>query len=83
MSTREIQQNQNPNSGRDLGQISQRAPIKNIKAGEYVRLSENGPVWIRGDYDRRSKTYELYRFDEIGHSIYRKGSALAYYGFTF
>lgn len=30
MSTREIQQNQNPNGGRDLGQISQQLTIEEI-----------------------------------------------------
>jgi hypothetical protein len=58
-------------------------PISALVKGEYVQLRENGPVWVRGAYDRSSKTYELSRADDMNRCIYRKGDVLVWVGFTY
>lgn len=62
---------------------TKQSPIKSLPRGEFVQLKEGGPVWVRGDYDRGSKSYELQSWDDANKFIYRKGSALVYHGFTF
>lgn len=63
----------------------QAAKIKTLPRGEYVKLrqSETAPVWVKGEYDRSSKMYELHKFDDINQTIYRKGDSFAFIGFTF
>ena len=59
--------------------------VSSVKPGEYVRLSagENSPVWVRGAYDKATKSYCLEAFDDVGRCTFRKGSALVFVGFTF
>lgn len=66
-------------------EAAQAVPLSQVKPGDYVRLarSHTGPVWVRGDYDRSAKAYELRRFDDINHTTTRKGTALVFVGFTF
>lgn len=60
-------------------------PISAVKRGDYVRLkeSETAPVWVRGDYDRTTKSYTLEAWGDIGRTIQRKGSVLVFVDFTF
>ena len=57
--------------------------IKDVKPGEYVQLKENGPMWIRGAYDKSSKSYELSSCDDISRNLYRKGSVMVVVGATY
>lgn len=57
--------------------------VKACKAGEYIRLVVNGPVYIRGAYDRSTKSYELTCFDDIGRSRFLGGARRVFVGFTF
>lgn len=59
--------------------------IKQVKKGEYIKLrnSESAPVWIRGEYCKTEKKYELTCFDDINKTIYRKGDSFVFIGFTF
>lgn len=57
--------------------------LAQLPKGEYIRLTENGPVWIRGDYDRSSRKYELTRFDDVNRVAYRKGTTTVFAGFSF
>lgn len=57
--------------------------VNACKPGEYIRLVVNGPVYIRGAFDRGSKSYELTRFDDIGRTRFVKGARLVFVGFTF
>jgi len=57
--------------------------IKDVKKGEYVQLKDGGPVWVRGDYDRGDKTYELRSFEDVNKFIYKRGEFMVYTGFTF
>ena len=57
--------------------------LRAVKKGDYLRLAEKGPVWIRGEYDRTAKKYEITRADDVGHSSFRKGDLSVFVGFTY
>lgn len=63
----------------------QPAQIKTLPRGEYVKLrqSETAPVWVKGDYCRNSKMYEFHKFEDVNHTVYRKGDSSVFVGFTF
>ena len=54
--------------------------IRNLKPGDYFRLvTKRGlqsPVYIKGDYDRASKRFSIYKFENINAERFVKGSAL-------
>lgn len=58
-------------------------PISAVAKGEYIRLRENGPVWIRGPYDRSTRKYTLSAWSDWGKFIERRGDVLVWVGFTF
>lgn len=39
--------------------------IKDLKKGDYFKVKENGSVLVRGDYDRSTKKYSAYYFDDV------------------
>lgn len=61
------------------------ALIKQLPKGEFIKLkdSESAPVWVRGDYDRASRSYSIYKFDDINHESFVRGSRSVFVGFTF
>lgn len=61
------------------------ATIRSIPRGGYVKLkgTESAPVWVRGEYCKQEKKFELYKFDDVSHVIMKKPEALAFIGFTF
>ena len=57
--------------------------ISKLKKGEFFTLKyfddsevevPETLVWIRGDYDRSSKTYSCYKFEDVNHENFFKGS---------
>ncbi|MGN0043696.1 hypothetical protein [Alistipes indistinctus] len=61
------------------------AAIKDLKRGEYFRLtdSDTAPVWVRGEYNREAKKYSTHRFDDVNHERLMRGDRLVRVGFTF
>ncbi len=58
--------------------------IENVKAGEFVKVSENGKrVYTRGDYCRINKMYELIACDDICAWRYVKKGTYVYVGFDY
>lgn len=57
--------------------------IAQIKNGEIFRLTENGPEWVRGEYDRTDKKFECSKWDDVNHSSYMKGTRKVFVGFEF
>lgn len=57
--------------------------IKEVKKGEYFRLAPNGPVWVRGYYERSSRKYEAYKYDNINSESFFKGDKKCYIDFDF
>ena len=58
-------------------------PLSKVKKGTPVRLKPNGPVWVRGEYDRSSRTYSVVKFDDINRESFRKGTTEVLVGFIF
>ena len=58
-------------------------PLSKVKKGEPIRFKPNGPVWVRGEYDRSSRTYSVVKFDDVNRESFRKGTTEVLVGFIF
>lgn len=60
-------------------------PIKlsEVKKGDFVRFKIDGPVWMKGHYDRTSKTFALHKFDDVNHETFKKGKTIVFIGFDY
>jgi hypothetical protein len=62
----------------------QNITLKNVKPGDYVkRKSDAVKVYIKGDYDRTTKSFELVDVEDINRVIYIKANKPVYVGFTY
>ena len=58
--------------------------IKNLKKGEFIKRKEDSTkVYIKGDYDRATKSYSCIAYDDINKEIFIKANKKVFYGFTF
>lgn len=58
--------------------------IKDLKKGEFFkRKADSKEVYIKGDYDRASKSYCCTSFYDINKWVFIKADKLVYVGFTF
>jgi hypothetical protein len=68
--------------------------LKQVKRGEFFTLTnkvkdnEDGEVlskyvYVRDAYDRESKKYEVYKFDDVCNYRYMKGTRIVYVDFRF
>jgi hypothetical protein len=62
--------------------------IKDLKKGEYFTLKEieepnESQVYVKGEYDRLSKTYSCNKFSDMNSERFFKGDKVVYTGFTF
>ena len=58
--------------------------IKNLKKGEFIkRKADSKKVYIKGDYDRATKSYSCIDYENINHEIFIKANKIVFYGFTF
>lgn len=48
--------------------------IKDLKIGDYFKLKANGRVYVRGSYNRSTKKYEYYDFDDVNRFHECKGT---------
>lgn len=57
--------------------------IKNLKKGSLFKLkdTESAPIWVRGKYDRSSKKYSTYYFDDVCHERFVKGDTKVFDNF--
>lgn len=62
----------------------QNITLRNVKPGDFVkRKSDSKAVYIKGDYDRTTKSFELVDVDDINRCIYLKGNTQVFVGFTY
>lgn len=62
----------------------QKVNLNTVKIGDYIKLSESSTVvWVRGEYDRSSKKYSIYKFDDINHESFKSGNRAVFIGFDF
>lgn len=68
--------------------------LKNVRRDEYftltdkVKCNEDGEVlskyvYIRSDYDREIKKYEVYKFDDMNDNRFMKGTRIVWIDFAF
>jgi hypothetical protein len=58
--------------------------IQHVTKGDYVkRKTDSKAVYIKGDYCRIAKAYELRDADDINRSIYVKPDKVVVIGFTY
>lgn len=63
----------------------EKAYVSNLTKGDIFKLSatETAPIWVRGDYDRSSKTYSCYQWEDVNRETFLKATRRVYTGFTF
>ena len=58
--------------------------IRSVKQGDYVkRKADSKAVYIKGTYDRTSKTFSLIDADDINREIFVQPSKMVFIGFTY
>lgn len=65
--------------------------VKDLKKGAFFTLKDASGstfipkrvVWVRGDYDRNSKKYECYKYDDVNYFSYLRGERVVFTDFTF
>jgi hypothetical protein len=58
--------------------------LKSVKPGDFVkRKADSKAVYIKGDYDRTTKSFELIDADDINRVVYIKANKPVYIGFTY
>lgn len=62
----------------------EQAKIKDLKKGEFIkRKADSNKVYIKGDYDRATKSFSCVEYEDINHEIFIKADKIVFYGFTF
>jgi hypothetical protein len=62
----------------------QNITLKNVKPGDYVkRKSDSKAVYIKGAYDKTTKSFELQDTEDMNRFVYIKADKLVYVGFTY
>lgn len=62
----------------------QNVTIKSVKPGDYIKRKEDAKaVYIKGAYDRASKSFECTDTDDINRVIYIKADKTVFIGFTY
>lgn len=62
--------------------------VKELKKGEMFTVKEiefpkESQVYVRGEYDRSSKTYSCYKWSDVNAERFFKGSKTVFTEFTF
>ena len=65
-----------------------RVQLKEIKKGDYFTLKEiaepkESQVYIKGDYDKASKTFSVCKFSDVNSEKFLKSTKEVFTGFTF
>ena len=62
----------------------QNITIKSAKPGEYIkRKADSKAIYIKGDYDRTTKSYACVDVEDICRTIYIKSDKVVCVGFTY
>jgi hypothetical protein len=62
----------------------QNITLKSVKPGDYVkRKADAVKVYIKGDYDRTTKSFELKDVEDINRCVYVKADKIVVIGFTY
>lgn len=59
-------------------------PVKSLNKGDFFKLKESAHrVYVRGEYDRSTRKYACFAFDDVCYERLFKGEKLVCVGFTF
>jgi hypothetical protein len=60
-------------------------PLRQVPKGELIRLkdTETAPVWVKDYYDRSSKRWCCYKYEDVNHCNFFSGDRVVYTGFTY
>ena len=62
----------------------QNITLRNVKTGDFVkRKADSKAVYIKGAYDRATKSFELVDVEDINRVVYIKATKPVYVGFTY
>lgn len=62
----------------------QTLPLRDVKPGDFVRRKADAKTtYVKGAYDRASKTFSLTDFDDMNREIFLKPTTLVWVGFDF
>jgi hypothetical protein len=62
----------------------QNITLKNVKPGDFVkRKADSKAVYIKGAYDRTTKSFELQDVEDISRFVYIKSDKIVFIGFTY
>ena len=62
----------------------QSVKIEAVKNGEYIKRTETArAVYVRGAYDKKSKSFECMDADDMNRVIYIKSGKPVFVGFTY
>ncbi len=58
--------------------------LRNVTKGDYVkRKADAKSIYIKGDYDKTTKSFELIDVEDINRVVYIKATKPVYVGFTY
>jgi ribosomal protein L31E len=58
--------------------------LKDLAKGEFIKRKPTAKkVYIKGEYDRGSKTYSVYDTDDINSEIFLRGTTKVWAGFIY
>jgi hypothetical protein len=58
--------------------------LKDLSKGEFIKRKATAhKVYIKGDYDKASKTYSVCDAEDVNNNTFVKGSTRVYAGFTY
>lgn len=59
--------------------------LKELKKGDFFKLkdSDTATVYVKGEYDRSTKIYSCFKFEDVNDERFFKGSKKVFVGFTF
>ena len=53
-------------------------PLADVKQGDFFKLSENGRVYVRGEYVRSVRRYSCHPFDDVNRERFIPGKSRLY-----
>ena len=57
--------------------------LKEVKKGDYFKLSPNGQVYVKGEYVRTERGYSCHKFHDTNCDSVLKPTRKVFVGFTF
>lgn len=62
--------------------------VKGLRKGDFftkkaIAFPADRQVWVRGDYDRATRRYVCYRFDDVNTTCALRGDTVVFTDFTF